>query len=161
MPMVRAEVETYRKDFLRQSCSSAVPSLMVLKKLVSSCSALPALDPAQWRAADTTRSGGMDALLNSTTMEGLDAVPSIGKQFEAEMVHGFPAYNNRFSCTLALALALSSTSRTYSLLWSLAACSERLRRERWQASLAGEWQEQNAPTSPVDHFLKLRFSLLF
>lgn len=89
MPMVRAEVETYRKDFLRQSRASAVPSLMVLKKLVSSCSALPALDPAQWRAVDTTPSGGMDA------------VPSTGKQLEAEMVHGFPACNNRFSCTPA------------------------------------------------------------
>lgn len=158
MPMVRAEVETYRKDFLRQSRSSAVPSLMVLKKLVSSCSALPALDPAQWRAVETTRSGGMDALLNSSTMEGLDAVPSSLKQkwsmasLPTATVSPVPQHWHWLSPPPAEPTASSGP-------WRPALNDSG--GERWQASLAGERQEQNAPTSPADHFLKLRFPLLF
>ena len=96
--------------------------------------------------------GGMDALLNPTTMEGLDAVPSSGQQFEAELAYGFSAHNDRLTLTPAVVLALSPTNRTYSLLWSLAPHAEPLQGESWELSLAGEWQEQapmgRIPNSP-------------
>ena len=109
-------------------------------------------------------SGGMDALLNPTTFEGLDANPSSSQQqFEAELAYGFPAHHDHITLTPALALALSPTSRNYSLLWSLAPYSdqEQGQADPWELSLAGEWQEQNGAASPVEHSLKLRFSLLF
>ncbi len=106
-------------------------------------------------------SDGMDALLNSTTIEGLDIAPGNGQQFEAELAYGFSAYNDRLSFTPALGLALSPTSRNYSLLWSLAPYSQQAQADPWEVSLEGERQEKNAPASPVDHSLKLRFSTLF
>ena len=112
-------------------------------------------------AMGATAAGGMDALLNPTTMETLDAAPSSGQRFEAELAYGFPTHNDRFTLTSAVALALSSTSRTYSLLWSLVPYAEQAQADPWQVSLAGERQEQSAATLPVDHSLKLRFSLLF
>ncbi len=63
----------------------------------------------------------MDALLHPTTMEGLmDVAPSSGQRFEAEVAYGFPAHNDRLTVTPAVVLAFSPTSRTYSLLWSVA-----------------------------------------
>ncbi len=106
-------------------------------------------------------SGGMDALLNPATMEGLEATPSNGQQFEAELAYGLPAYNDHLSFTPALALALSPTSRNYSVLWSLAPYAEQAQADPWEISLEGERQEQNTATSPVEHSLKLRFSTLF
>ncbi len=114
-------------------------------------------------AMGATPSGGMNALLNPTTMEVLDATPSSGQQqFEAELAYGFPAYNDYITLTPALALAFSPTSRNYSLLWPLAPYAEQLQEKPWELSLMGERQEQNnrAP-SPVDHSLKLTFSTLF
>ncbi len=105
--------------------------------------------------------GGMDALLNPITMEGLDAVPSSGQQFEAELAYGFSAYNDRLTLTPAVVLALSPTSRNYSLLWSLAPYADQLQGEPWELSLAGERQEQVSPPSSVDHSLELTFSTLF
>ena len=112
-------------------------------------------------AMGATTAGGMDALLNPTTFEGLDAAPSSGQRFEAELAYGFPAHNDRLTLTPAVALALSPTSRNYSLLWSLVPYAEPAQGEPWQVSLAGERQEPNTTTSPVDHSLKLRFSTLF
>ena len=106
-------------------------------------------------------SGGMDALLNPATMEGLEAAPSNGQQFAAELAYGLPAYNDHLSFTPALALALSPTSRNYSVLWSLAPYAEQAQADPWEISLEGERQEQNTATSPVEHSLKLRFSTLF
>ncbi len=104
----------------------------------------------------------MDALLHPTTMEVLDATPSSGRQqFEAELAYGFPADNDQLTLTPALALALSPTSRNYSLLWSLTPYTDQLQGEPWQLSLEGQRQEQNGATSPVDHSLKLTFSTLF
>ena len=108
-----------------------------------------------------TAAGGMDALLNPTTMEELDVSPSSGQRFAAEMAYGFPAHHPHITLTPAVALALSPTTRNYSLLWSLTPYAEQLQADPWELSLAGERQEQNAPASPVDHSLKLRFSLLF
>ena len=112
-------------------------------------------------AMGATTAGGMDALLNPTTFEGLDAAPSSGQRFEAELAYGFPAHNNQLTLTPAVALALSPTSRNYSLLWSLVPYTEQDQGEPWQLSLAGERQEQNAASCRWDHSLKLRFSLLF
>ena len=112
-------------------------------------------------AMGATAAGGMDALLNPTTFEGLDDGPSSGQQFEAELAYGFPAHNNQLTLTPAVALALSPTSRNYSLLWSLAPYTEQDQGEQWQLSLAGERQEHNAAPSPPDHSLKLTFSSLF
>ncbi len=106
-------------------------------------------------------SGSMDALLHPATMEGLEATPSNGQQFEAELAYGFPAHNDHITLTPALALALSPTSNTYTLLWSVAPYSEQAYPAPWALSLAGERQEQNTSTSPVDHSLELRFSTLF
>ena len=110
-----------------------------------------------------TATDGMDALLNPTTFEGLDADPSSGQRFEAELAYGFPAHNNQLTLTPAVALALSPTSRNYSLLWSLAPYAEQAQADPWQVSLAGERQERahlSAP-SPVEHSLKLTFSNIF
>ncbi len=106
-------------------------------------------------------SRGMDALLNPATMEGLEATPSHGQQFEAELAYGLPAYNDHLSFTPALALALSPTSRNYSVLWSLAPYAQQAQADPWEISLEGERQERNTATSPVEHSLKLRFSTLF
>ena len=108
-----------------------------------------------------TAAGGMDALLHPTTFEGLDADPSSGQRFEAELAYGFPAHNHQLTLTPAVALALSPTSRNTSLLWSVAPYAEPLQGEPWQLSLAGERQEHNTAPSPVDHSLKLTFSTLF
>ncbi len=109
-----------------------------------------------------TASGGMDALLNPTTIQVLDASHSNGQQFGAELAYGFPAYKDRITLTPAVALALSPTTRNYSLLWSVAPYTQHQHQQGtpWEVSLEGERQEQNSP-SPVDHSLKLRFSTLF
>ena len=112
-------------------------------------------------AMGATTAGGMGALLNPTTFEGLDADPSSGQRFEAELAYGFPAHNDQLTLTPAVALALSPTSRNYSLLWSLASYTEQDQGEQWQLSLTGERQEQLSSTTPPDHSLKLTFSTLF
>ena len=108
-----------------------------------------------------TAAGDMDTLLHPTTMEGLDAEPGNGQRLTAELAYGLPAHNDHITLTPALALAFSPTSRNYGLLWSVAPYPEQLQGEPWELSLTGERQEQNIATSPVDHSLKLRFSLLF
>ena len=112
-------------------------------------------------AMGATTAGGVDALLNPTTFEGLDAAPSSGQRFEAELAYGFPAHNNQLTLTPAVALAFSPTSRNYSLLWSLMHYAEPAQADLWQLSLAGERQEPNAAPSPVEHSLKLTFSSIF
>ena len=86
--------------------------------------------------------------------------PNSGQQFEAEPAYGLPACKDRPSLTPAVALALSPTSRHYSLLWSLAPYAQQIHGDPWQLSLAAERQGPNTATSPVDHSLKLRFSTL-
>ncbi|WP_161632582.1 autotransporter outer membrane beta-barrel domain-containing protein, partial [Candidatus Synechococcus spongiarum] len=108
-----------------------------------------------------TTAGGMDALLSPSVLEGLDGPGSNGHQFKAQLAYGFPAANDRLTMTPALAVALSPTSSAYTLLWSLAPYSQQGRTEPWEIALEGERQESNSPTSPVEHSLGLRFSLLF
>ena len=106
--------------------------------------------------------GGMDALLSPTVLEGLDGPASNGQRFEAQLAYGFPIHHNRLTLTPGLSLALSPTTNTYGLLWSLAPYSQQPGHgEPWEIALEGERQESNSPTSPVDHSLNFRFSLLF
>ena len=102
--------------------------------------------------------GGMAALLNPTAIEVLDEPNSDGERFEARLAYGFPFYNDRLTLTPAVATALSTNSRTYSLLWSLAPYDEHLVGEPWQLSLEGE-RHENLSSPTVDHSLKLRFAL--
>ena len=103
--------------------------------------------------------GGMAALLNPTAIEVLDDSHSDGERFEARLAYGFPFYNDRLTLTPAVATALSPSSRSYSLLWSLAPYDEHLMGEPWQLSLEGERQENLSSSPTVDHSLKLRFAL--
>ena len=102
--------------------------------------------------------GGMAALLNPTAIEVLDEPHSSGERFEARLAYGFPFYNDRLTLSPAVATALSPSSRSYSLLWSLAPYDEHLHAEPWELSLEGERQE-NLSSPTVDHSLKLRFAL--
>ena len=108
-------------------------------------------------------SEGMDALLHPTTMGGLDAEPTTGQWFEAELAYGFPAHNDRLTVTPAVEMGFSATSRNYSLLWSVAphAHHHQTQGEPWELSLAGERQEQLSSTTPADHSLKLTVSTVF
>ena len=102
--------------------------------------------------------GGMAALLNPTAIEVLDDANSDGERFEARLAYGFPFYNDRLTLTPAVATALSNSSRTYGLLWSVAPYAQQAQDDPWQLSLEGERQEHlSSPT--VDHSLKLRFAL--
>ena len=101
--------------------------------------------------------GGLAALLNPTAIEVVDDSHSSGERFEARLAYGFPAANDRLTLTPSVATALSTSSRSYSLLWSLAPYDEHLVGEPWQLSLEGERQETSSST--VDHSLKLRFAL--
>ena len=108
---------------------------------------------------------GMSALLSPAAIEVLDAASSDGERFEARLAYGFPFYNDRLTITPSVAAALSPSSSSYSLLWSLAPYAEQLQlhgEEPWELSLEGERQEHSSSsTSPVDHSLKLLFSLPF
>ena len=107
---------------------------------------------------------GIHALLNPTVLDGLDglnASPSNGQQLEAELAYGFPAYNDRLTMTPAVATALSPTSRTYGLLWSLAPYSEQSHALPWEFSVEAERLEYFSSSTPADHSLKLNFSTLF
>ncbi|WP_236619848.1 autotransporter outer membrane beta-barrel domain-containing protein, partial [Candidatus Synechococcus spongiarum] len=104
---------------------------------------------------------GMDALLNPAGMEGLDDASSGGQQFEAQLAYGFPAFNDRLTMTPGVAVALSPTSSAYTLLWSLAPYSQQSQTPPWEIALEGTRQQTNSATSPVDHSLKLDFSLPF
>ena len=103
----------------------------------------------------------MDALLNPTVIQGLDAPAGSGRRFKAEVAYGFPTANDRLTLTPGVAVALSPTSRSYSLLWSLAPYHKQGQTEPWQLSLEGERQQSATAGIPVDHSLKLRFSLPF
>ena len=107
--------------------------------------------------------GGMEALLRPTVMEPLDDTPRSPwqQQLETRFAYGFPVFGDRLTLTPALALALSSSSRTYGLLWSVAPHAQQAQGKPWEVALEGERQEHASSSFPTDHSLKLRFSLLF
>ncbi|WP_034418202.1 autotransporter outer membrane beta-barrel domain-containing protein, partial [Candidatus Synechococcus spongiarum] len=104
---------------------------------------------------------GMDALLNPTVLEGLDDASTGGQQFEAEFAYGFPAHNDRLTMTPGVAVALSPTSSNTSLRWSLTPYSQQSQTPPWEIALQGEREENTTTDTPVNHSLKLDFSLLF
>ena len=108
------------------------------------------------------KSGGISATeaMGTTNTDTYTVMPG-GQHFAAELAYGFPAHHHQLTLIPAVALALAPARRNYTLLWSLAAYPDQPQLEPWQLSPAGERQEQNTATSPVDHSLKLRFSLLF
>ncbi|MCY4331498.1 MAG: hypothetical protein OXC96_03150 [Cyanobacteria bacterium MAG CAR1_bin_15] len=104
---------------------------------------------------------GMDALLSPTVIQGLDAPAGNGQQFKAEVTDGFPAANDRLTLTPGVAVALSSSTSTYGILWSLAPYARQGQTEPWEIALEGERQQHSSPAASVDHSLTLRFSLPF
>ncbi len=108
------------------------------------------------------RSGGISVTeAIRTTNTDTYTVMLGGQHFAAELADGFPAHHHQLTLIPAVALALAPARRGYTLLWSLAPCPDQPQPAPWQLSLAGRRQEQNTATSPVDHPLKLCFSLLF
>ena len=80
---------------------------------------------------------GMDALLDPTVLEGLDSATSNGQQFKAQLTYGFPTHNDGLTMTPGLSLALSPSTSTYSLLWSLAPYSQPGHGEPWEIAWRG------------------------
>ncbi|MCY3654167.1 MAG: hypothetical protein OXG70_03910, partial [Cyanobacteria bacterium MAG IRC1_bin_28] len=56
--------------------------------------------------------------------------------------------------------SLQTALPIYRLLWALAPYAQQAQAEPWQLSLQAERHQSN-PSSPAEHSLKLRFSLLF
>ena len=113
-------------------------------------------------AVGATAAGGMDALLHPVVLEGLAAPSSEGQQFETRFAYGFPVFSDQLTLSPALELALSPTSSTYGLLWTVAPHAPQPRQPLpWHLSLEGERQESSTADASVEHSLGLRFSLLF
>ena len=107
--------------------------------------------------------GGMDALLSPTVLEGLNGPGSNGQQFKAQLAYGFPIHHDRLTLTPGLSLALSPTTNTTSLRWSLTPYSPHpSQTQPWQLSLEGTRQQTNSTTtSPTQYSLMLNTSLTF
>ncbi|KKZ12448.1 MAG: hypothetical protein TQ37_05520 [Candidatus Synechococcus spongiarum 15L] len=113
-------------------------------------------------ALGAAATGGLDALLNPTTMEGMGADPDSNEhqQFVTRLAYGFPAFADRLTVTPSLGLALSPYSSTTSLRWALTPYTGPGQvNEPWAISLEGQRQEDRTAASLVDHSLELRFSL--
>jgi len=113
-------------------------------------------------ALGAAAAGGLNALLNPTTMEGMDADDGSREhqQFATRLAYGFLAFADRLTVTPSLGLALSPYSSTTSLLWVLTPYTGTGQMdEPWAISLEGQRQEDTTSSSPVDHSFKLRFSL--
>ena len=121
----------------------------------------PSLSMGHTMGAPTA--SGMDALLSPTVLEGLDSPASNGQQFKAQLAYGFPIHHDRLTLTPAVALALSPTTNTTSLRWSLAPYSPHpSQTQPWQLSLEGTRQQTNSTTtSPTQYSLMLNTSLTF
>ena len=105
---------------------------------------------------------GIHSLLNPTVLDGLDGLdvsPSNGQRFEAQLAYGFPVHNNHLTLTPAVAMALSPTSRTYGLLWSVTPYSEQSHALPWEFSIEAKRLEHFSSSIPADHSLKATFSI--
>jgi len=115
-------------------------------------------------ALGATATGGLDALLNPTTMEelGADDGSSEHQQFATRLAYGFPAFGDRLTVTPSLGLALSPYSSSTSLRWALTPYTGTGQvDEPWTISLEGQRQEDTTGSAPVDHSLELRFISVF
>ena len=72
-------------------------------------------------AAGAQATGGMDALLSKTTLEGLARAESAGspQRLELGLGYGIPVLNGLFMATPELGLGLSETERRYTAGWRL------------------------------------------
>ena len=104
-------------------------------------------------------SGGMAALLEPVVLESMAGPGSNGRQFEAQLVYGFPAANDHLILTpgLVLALALDSSHLRPPLGGGALrpAGKEPTVGSRPGGGAAG------IPSSPAEHSLRLSFSTLF
>ena len=100
-------------------------------------------------------SGGTDALLSRTTLEGLAANDNGGgrRRLEARFGYGFSAFGDRFTWTPEIGLGLSEAGRDYSLGW-------RLRRDgsgpgSLELSLEAQRRESANDNTPPEHGIGL------
>ncbi|MXZ82967.1 MAG: hypothetical protein F4Z10_04635 [Synechococcus sp. SB0666_bin_14] len=107
--------------------------------------------------------GGLDALLNPTAIQVLNADPQRNGQhrFEATLAYGLPVFNNRLTMTPGIGLALASDTTFYRLLWALRPYADQPGHtaQDWHLSLEAERQETSTPDTPVEHSVGLNFSL--
>ncbi|MCY4235812.1 MAG: hypothetical protein OXE74_05865 [Cyanobacteria bacterium MAG CAR2_bin_4] len=96
-------------------------------------------------AMGASASGGMAALLEPVVLESMAGPGSNGRQFEAQLVYGFPAANDHLILTPGLVLALAPDSSTYGLLWSVAPYAQQGQSQPWEVALEGERQEYPPP----------------
>ena len=100
-------------------------------------------------AVGASASGGMAALLEPVVLESMAGPGSNGRQFEAQLVYGFPAANDRLILTPGLVLALAPDSSTYGLLWAVAPYAQQGKSQPWEVALEGERQEYPPPPQSI------------
>ena len=113
-------------------------------------------------ALGAAAAGGLDALLNPITIEGLGADDGSRErqQFATRLAYGFPTFGDRLTVTPSLGLALSPYSSTASLLWALTPYTGTGQvDEPWTISLEGQRQKDTTGSAPVNHSLELRWWL--
>ena len=106
-------------------------------------------------------SGGKDALLSRTTLEGLAANDNGNgrRRLEARFGYGFSAFGDRFTSTPEIGLGLSEAGRDYSLGW-------RLRRDgsgpgSLELSLEAQRRESANDNTPPEHGIGFRLTARF
>ena len=121
-------------------------------------------------------SGGADALLSRTTMDGLAANPGLGsgaggagsgddelksRRLELKFGYGLPAFGGRFTWTPEVGASLSDTGRDYSLGWRLVRGGSGDGGDSFEISFEERRSESaNDDTQPV-HGVGLRFTARF
>ena len=106
--------------------------------------------------------GGMDALLNRTTLEGLVAANGDNNEdlnnqrLELQLSYGLPAFNDRFTLTPELGLGFYDSGRDYRIGWSLS----RLVGSLELSFDLTRWEDGNNGNAP-DHGVELRLDTLF
>ena len=111
-------------------------------------------------AVGSTASGGMDSLLNPVALQlPADAPSASSQRFETQLAYGMAIFDERLVLSPSVDLALSPDSRRYGLLWALQPHSQQGQADPWHLSLGVHRQEWSSQSSPVDHSLRLGFSL--
>ena len=110
-------------------------------------------------------SGGVDALYNRTTLEGLAANDGAGnddldnQRLELKLSYGLPAFNHRFSLTPELELGLYDSGRDYRIGWRLTRLAETA---SFALSLDATRQESaTSDGASLDHGIELRLDTQF
>lgn len=112
------------------------------------------------QALGSTATGGVNALLNPVAMQLPGDAPSTSRQqFETQLAYGMAIFDERLVLSPSVALVLSPDSRRYGLLWRLQPHAQQEQADPWHLSLGVHRQERSSQSSPVDHSLRLGFSL--